>query len=326
MARVRLQAVDGPSIEVISGPQKGSRIPLNSRVFNIGRGDDNDIVVRSESISRNHATLTRTPDGIVVRDNDSKNGVIVNGVRRAETLLVDGDRVHVGDFVFSFVAEAPLEQSLPQQSPMTPTDDRPNDLHSPKRRRGPGGNKRVLLYTGLILFLGAAYWLSKSDTPKPAPLVTSGQPTDKEPVPMGSVPVVGEPGIKRAEEELSKLDWSDSSVREAEQYFRKGARELSNQNYHRAIEAFQAALQIDKRHIASRKYLTWAVQEAEFEARKNRDIAIRYYESLQYQRAIHHFQEVVALMSHRPADPMVGQAEKYIQYSKRALEAADYFP
>ena len=78
--------------------------------------------------------------------------------------------------------------------------------------------------------------------------------------------------------------------------------------------------------MAAKKYLTWAVQETELEAKMNRDIAIRYFESLQYQRAMHHFQAVISLMAHRPLDPMVSQSEKYIELCKRALEAADFFP
>lgn len=325
MAKVLLQTSDVPTIEVVSGPQKGSRIPLKGSTFTIGRGEDNDIVVQSESISRNHASLFATDTGFVVRDNDSKNGVIVNGTRRAETRLKTGDQVQIGDFAFIYYDKwvaPPRPQDFEVQEVV------PTPPQKCSRRRGGGNSKRFLIYTILSLFLGAAYWVSKSDSPTESD--SKKDPVEPAPEnaapPKANVPVVGEPGIRRAEEALSKLDWSDSALREAEQYFRRGARDLSNENYHRAIEAFQTALQLDKRHIASKKYLSWAIQEAEFAAKKNRDIGIRYYESLQYQRAIHHFQEVITLMGHRPSDAMVGQAEKYIQYSKRALEAADYFP
>ena len=48
--------------------------------------------------------------------------------------------------------------------------------------------------------------------------------------------------------------------------------------------------------------------------------------SLQYQRAIFHFTEVIGLMQHRPGEPIVSESERYISLSKRRLQAAELFP
>ena len=53
---------------------------------------------------------------------------------------------------------------------------------------------------------------------------------------------------------------------------------------------------------------------------------MKYFESLQYQRSIYHFTEVIALMAHKPSEPIVHEAEKYIDQAKRRLEAAELFP
>jgi hypothetical protein len=56
------------------------------------------------------------------------------------------------------------------------------------------------------------------------------------------------------------------------------------------------------------------------------EIGVKYFESLQYQRAIYHFNEVVALLAHRPAEALVKEAEKYIDQCRRRLQAAELFP
>ena len=335
-----------PFVEILSGDEKGRLIELVKERLTIGRNDSNDIIVKTDGVSRNHASLVNGQDGIRIQDTGSKNGILVNGSRQSDVLLQAGDIFQIGESVFRFGAKkektsnnVDIPETLPEE-PLAP----PPLLEAPPVPRGSfRGGKRVPLYLALLLFLGLAYWYSQDSALIPerkgASSQTENTPTNSTGVgdtktvtesiesnKIPTPPTTLSPEVKWSEENASKLDWSDSGIREAEQYFRKGARELSNQNYHRAIDSFQMALQIDKNHSGAQKYLGWSIQEAELEAKKNRDIAIRYYESLQYQRAIYYFQTVIALMAHKPLDPMVSQAEKYIEYSKRALEAADFFP
>jgi tetratricopeptide (TPR) repeat protein len=135
-----------------------------------------------------------------------------------------------------------------------------------------------------------------------------------------------DPLLKKAEQEMARLDWSNTSLREAEQYFRRGQREYLNKNYQRAIEAFRAALSLYGGHLLADRYLRRAVYETEIEAKNQMATAIQYYESLQYARAIHHFKEVISLMSHRPNEPIVKEAGRYIQQAELRLQAAELFP
>jgi pSer/pThr/pTyr-binding forkhead associated (FHA) protein len=64
----------------------------------IGRGDDNDVVIRDDPrISRHHAQLTGTAAGHEIVDLGSTNGITVNGQRVSRTVLRDGDRIQLGD-------------------------------------------------------------------------------------------------------------------------------------------------------------------------------------------------------------------------------------
>ena len=60
----------------------------------IGRAADNDVVYPNESVTRHHATLIRTSDGMLIQDHDSLTGTFVNGRRIKKQVL------HIGDIVF----------------------------------------------------------------------------------------------------------------------------------------------------------------------------------------------------------------------------------
>ncbi|MBY0371470.1 hypothetical protein K2X33_12335, partial [bacterium] len=128
------------------------------------------------------------------------------------------------------------------------------------------------------------------------------------------------------EQEMERLDWSNSSLRESEQFFRRGQREFLTKNYHRAIDSFRTALSIYSGHLLAERYLRMSVYAAEMEAKNHMAIAIQYYEALQYARAIHHFHEVIALMQHRPNEAIIKEAQRYIKQAELRLQAAELFP
>jgi diguanylate cyclase (GGDEF)-like protein len=65
-------------------------------VVRVGRGDEADIRLDDDGISRLHCSLAASADSALLKDLDSSNGTFVNGVRVAEQKLRDGDRVQVG--------------------------------------------------------------------------------------------------------------------------------------------------------------------------------------------------------------------------------------
>lgn len=75
---------------------------LNKPVVVIGRANDADICIRSDSISRRHACLRVGRDVVIVEDLGSTNGCYVNGRRVKRQLLKDGDKLEVGDMKFRF--------------------------------------------------------------------------------------------------------------------------------------------------------------------------------------------------------------------------------
>ncbi len=65
----------------------------------VGRSGEATLRLLHPSISRRHATINRTGDGLAVEDHDSRFGTFVNGARVRSILLRPGDRVQFGSAI-----------------------------------------------------------------------------------------------------------------------------------------------------------------------------------------------------------------------------------
>lgn len=72
----------------------------------IGRGSANDLVIGDASVSRVHATLTPTPAGLMLQDENSTNGVFVNGAKVSQQIVSSGDSIRLGSVEFTLSAQA----------------------------------------------------------------------------------------------------------------------------------------------------------------------------------------------------------------------------
>ena len=137
----------------MSGREKGRLFELANDRISIGRSDDNDIVVATEAVSRYHAVIERTSQGDwLIRDNQSKNGVQVNGVQVEEHRLQGGDVVQVGNFVFRFnetmgsgEGEADSAEAAAEPQMLGSVGIAEEGKKKP--------NRRVLIYSALALVL-----------------------------------------------------------------------------------------------------------------------------------------------------------------------------
>lgn len=75
----------------------GRRVVVPPRGAVLGRSRECDVVLDDSSVSRRHARLRPQPDGWVLEDLDSTNGVRVNGrTLRGAQALRSGDRIELG--------------------------------------------------------------------------------------------------------------------------------------------------------------------------------------------------------------------------------------
>ncbi|OGT27276.1 MAG: hypothetical protein A2Z17_00960 [Gammaproteobacteria bacterium RBG_16_66_13] len=111
---------DVPILVAQSGPMQGNLWRLEGEALLIGRGEDCDIIVPDRQISRYHARIRRTIEGVMLEDLGSKNGTHLNGVPvNAPSPLQDGDIIQVAFALeLAYVGrEATLPLSLEGRNP-----------------------------------------------------------------------------------------------------------------------------------------------------------------------------------------------------------------
>ncbi len=86
------------------------------KCWTVGRGEENDIVIKDRCLSRNHAMLQCTEGGYYLIDMGSSNGTFVNG-RRVNIPVI----VHNGDTVI--FGQTELKFFLPRPDDVTINDD-----------------------------------------------------------------------------------------------------------------------------------------------------------------------------------------------------------
>ncbi len=72
------------------------RIVWSGRRLLIGRHPEADIWIQEPTMSAHHAELVPAGGGVMLRDLNSLNGTLLNGVRVVESVLRPGDRIEVG--------------------------------------------------------------------------------------------------------------------------------------------------------------------------------------------------------------------------------------
>lgn len=124
--------VENPVLIGQAGPLNGQRWTIQ-HTLTIGRDPTCDVVIIDRQVSRYHARLTASPEGILLEDLGSKNGTYLNGARIDDAVLLsDGDQVHVAMmqmFVYlSSDATMPLEPVASVPPAVVPQVERPGTL------------------------------------------------------------------------------------------------------------------------------------------------------------------------------------------------------
>ncbi|MCU1692780.1 MAG: putative FtsK/SpoIIIE family protein [Frankiales bacterium] len=117
----------GLELVVVAGPRCGAVLPVPLGRSTLGRGTEARLVVPSRTVSRRHALLDADLDGVLVTDDGSANGTLVDGVlldRGGSARLLPDQLLQVGSVGLRLRAAR--------------TDDRPNGL-DPRRHAGPAG-------------------------------------------------------------------------------------------------------------------------------------------------------------------------------------------
>jgi pSer/pThr/pTyr-binding forkhead associated (FHA) protein len=89
-------------LEQIKGEGAPRMVVLGSEQLVIGRAEEAEVRLWTRRASRQHAVLALKGTDYVIRDNDSHNGVFLNGVRIHSASLRDGDVIQIADCAFVY--------------------------------------------------------------------------------------------------------------------------------------------------------------------------------------------------------------------------------
>jgi len=78
----------------------GRSFAIGDRPVVIGRSPDVAVVINDSNVSRRHAEVWRTPEGVAIKDLQSTNGTFVNGHRITAVSLSPRDDITIGTLHF----------------------------------------------------------------------------------------------------------------------------------------------------------------------------------------------------------------------------------
>ncbi len=83
--------------------------------WNIGRSEENDIVIADPNVSRRHARLSRSENGFIVEDLGSTNGTLLDGAPIDRERIESGDELTFGGITARF--DRRMDEEPPKDGP-----------------------------------------------------------------------------------------------------------------------------------------------------------------------------------------------------------------
>lgn len=102
-------------LRCVSGPNQGRVYPVAGGVT-IGRDPLCQIVLNAPFVSRRHACLKLTVQGVIVEDLGSKNGIHINDRPARNGILRPGDELRLAGIAFLFCTQAQVERAAAAQA------------------------------------------------------------------------------------------------------------------------------------------------------------------------------------------------------------------
>jgi ABC transport system ATP-binding/permease protein len=101
------------AIQFMSGPLAGEIIPITKPVTEIGRDEQNDIVICDAKVSRHHARICWLDGSWTIENLSQRSFISINQQRIQQSILQHNSVVNLGeDNTFVFLLQSPVQQSL----------------------------------------------------------------------------------------------------------------------------------------------------------------------------------------------------------------------
>jgi ATP-binding cassette subfamily C protein len=106
--------VRGFVVRIVQGARAGTEVAVPGGVATIGRALDCTVIVEERDVSRRHAKIEATPDGLLLTDTASSTGTWIDSTEVKSCVIQPGDRVRLGE-------NATIEVALPSAPAAAPT-------------------------------------------------------------------------------------------------------------------------------------------------------------------------------------------------------------
>jgi pSer/pThr/pTyr-binding forkhead associated (FHA) protein len=292
----------GLSIIILNGPEKGTSYKLVAGRITIGRGNDNNIVVKDDNkMSRQHAVVIVTAAGVEVTDISDNNPMLISGRPTKKQLLSPGNIFQLGHTKFQF-KQASQTNSLQSFDGGRPQTDRPS-----RSRRLP--QKKTGFYFTVAAVILIFFWLLSSNSPmkKNVDLRTSINADESIDENKKIVEVA----------EANRLKEGTNSIQyqEAQTNYIKGFRDFRKGQYDRAVESFQACLSLFPKHVQCQRYLRLSQKKFSELVQYHMVLANKYRAQNQFSACKSSYRNVMFMLKY-PGD-------KTYQEAKAGYDACD---
>lgn len=271
-------------ISMTQGPDRGASYQLLPPKVTIGRGPENNIVLKDPRVSRSAASIEFSNLAIMISDLSGRSTLFVNGEQVTSASIKDGDLIQVGETQFSFNVEAialgppagTMSQALaprqptglgPAMSPGFPGAGAPplngqplgpsfSQAQRPVSRNRASGSRMPFVI--ICLVLAAVVYFLMTDVP-----------TVKKEGPVLRTPDIVEKELKDSEERLDllskkrvfKTEEERTRFEEAQKHYLEGFRDYQKSQWIRAMRSFETARAIDPDHVLALRYYRLAEKQ-----------------------------------------------------------------
>tara|TARA_Y100000816_G_scaffold85741_1_gene58941 strand:- start:198 stop:545 length:348 start_codon:yes stop_codon:yes gene_type:complete len=85
-------------LSLLNDEVKSSSWMLTNGIHKIGRLANKEVILDDITVSRNHAFISVDDETVIISDENSTNGIFVNGELTDESVLMSGYRIQIGKF------------------------------------------------------------------------------------------------------------------------------------------------------------------------------------------------------------------------------------
>ena len=150
---------EAPRLVCIDGPDQGKEFVLTGRDVSIGRGSENDVAINDNAMSRVHCRILVSNDAVIVTDQRSANGTIVNGRKIDRATITSGSTIKLGGSLFRFIEMGDVIKSTEIKLPEAPSPNAviPASTEAHRHRRLAFGIIGVAGVVALLIVLSSLW-------------------------------------------------------------------------------------------------------------------------------------------------------------------------